>query len=66
MDVEEANKLGLDRREYTRRKSLGESLCAYTPGGRAVTEYMEFWNCKQKVVKTGQRKYVPNVDPRVV
>jgi ATP-dependent protease ClpP protease subunit len=55
MDVEEANKLGLDRMEYTRRKSLGESLCVYTPAGRAVTEYVEFWNCKQKVLKTGQR-----------
>ncbi len=55
MDVQEANKLGLDRREYTRRKSFGESLCAYTAAGRAVADYSEFWNCKQRVLKTGQR-----------
>jgi hypothetical protein len=55
LDVEEANKLGLDRMEYTRRKSLGESICAYGPTGRAVSDYMEFWNCKQRILKTGQR-----------
>jgi ATP-dependent protease ClpP protease subunit len=54
-DVEEANKLGLDRREYTRRKSLGENICIYTPAGLAVTEAMDFWNCKQRVLKTGHR-----------
>ena len=54
-DVEEANKLGLDRMEYTRRKYLGENLCVYTPAGLVVTDYMEFWNCKQRVLKSGQR-----------
>jgi ATP-dependent protease ClpP protease subunit len=54
-DVQEANKLGLDRREYTRRKSLGENLCAYTSTGGAVTDYSEFLNCKQRVLKTGRR-----------
>jgi ATP-dependent protease ClpP protease subunit len=55
LDVEEANKLGLDRREYTRRKALGEAICVYTPAGLAVTEYREFWNCKQRVLRTGRR-----------
>lgn len=55
LDVQEANKLGLDRREYMRRKSLGESLCSYTSTGGAVTDYSEFLNCKQRVLKTGRR-----------
>jgi ATP-dependent protease ClpP protease subunit len=54
-DVEEANQLGLDRMEYTRRKALAESICERTPAGGAVTDYTEFWNCKQRVLKTGQR-----------
>jgi len=46
-DVREANQLGLDRREYTRRKALGESICAYTAAGEPVTDYSEFWKCKR-------------------
>lgn len=54
-DVQEANQLGLDRREYTRRKMLGETLCLYTKAGEPVTDYFEFWKCKQGILKTGQR-----------
>jgi hypothetical protein len=54
-DVQEANKLGLDRREYTRRKALGERQCAYTTVGQAVTDYSDFLRCKQKILLTGQR-----------
>jgi len=48
-EVQEAKQLGLDRLEYTRRKALGESQCAYT------NDYSEFWNCKQRVLTTGRR-----------
>jgi ATP-dependent protease ClpP protease subunit len=54
-DVREAAQLGLDRAEYTRRKALGESVCAYTSAGEPVADYPEFWKCKQRVLKTGQR-----------
>jgi ATP-dependent protease ClpP protease subunit len=54
-DVQEANELGLDRREYTRRKAVGEAQCAYTAAGQAVTDYAEFLRCKQKILTTGQR-----------
>jgi len=54
-DVREAAQLGLDRAEYTRRKALGESLCLYTPSGNPVTDETEFWNCKQRLLKTGHR-----------
>jgi hypothetical protein len=46
-DVQEASQLGLDRREYTRRKALGESLCPVTDA--------EWWKCRQRVMRTGQR-----------
>ena len=54
-DIEEANRLGLDRMEYTRRKAFAESICERTPAGQPVTDYSEFWNCKQRVLKTGKR-----------
>jgi hypothetical protein len=54
-DVREAAQLGLDRAEYARRKALGESVCAYTSAGEPVADYPEFWKCKQRVLKTGQR-----------
>jgi ATP-dependent protease ClpP protease subunit len=46
-DVQEANKLGLDRREYIRRKVLGEHLC---PDSEP-----EFWQCRRRVLQTGGR-----------
>ncbi len=53
-DIGEANKLGLDRREYTRRKALGDQICAYTvDGGRAT--YSEYAKCKQSILRTGRR-----------
>jgi hypothetical protein len=55
MDAREANQLGLDRSEHTRRKALGENICVYTAAGEPVTDYTEFWKCKQRVLKTGQR-----------
>src|SRR5262245_50470427 len=46
-DVQEANKLGLERREYIRRKVLGEHLC---PDSEP-----EFWKCRRRVLQTGGR-----------
>ncbi len=46
-DVQEANQLGLDRREYTRRKALGENLCPVTDA--------EWWKCRQRVMRTGRK-----------
>jgi hypothetical protein len=54
-DVEEANKMRLDRREYTRRKALGDSLCLFTAAGEPMTDYSELWKCKQRVLQSGQR-----------
>jgi tetratricopeptide (TPR) repeat protein len=61
-DVEEANKLGLDRREYTRRKALGESLCLFTVAGEPMTDYSQFWTCKQRVLQTGKRSPAPKAE----
>jgi hypothetical protein len=54
-EVQEAQRLGLDRQEYTRRKALGESQCGYTSSGEPVTDYSEFWNCKKSILTTGRR-----------
>jgi hypothetical protein len=53
-DVQEANQLGLDRREYTRRKSLGISSCIFNS---ATGQYMtdgEMLDCRRRVLTTGQ------------
>jgi hypothetical protein len=50
-DLQEANQLGLDRREYTRRKALGDSVCPYT----AASDYGEVSACRQRVLTTGRR-----------
>jgi hypothetical protein len=46
-DIEEANRLGLDRREYTRRKALGAAQCPTLP-------WQENAACRLKILKTGQ------------
>jgi ATP-dependent protease ClpP protease subunit len=48
-DVQEANELGLDRREYTRRKSLGGILCDNLSTG----DYSAFIECKRSILKHG-------------
>jgi hypothetical protein len=53
-DVSEANQLGLDRQEYTRRKMLGETLCAYTAGG-ALADGRHYEDCKIHFLKTGTK-----------
>jgi hypothetical protein len=53
-DVQEANGLGLDRREYTQRKTLGETLCTYSISG-AIADYFEYSDCKMRILKTGAR-----------
>ncbi len=53
-DVQEANGLGLDRREYTQRKTLGETLCTYSISG-AIADYVEYSDCKIRILKTGAR-----------
>ena len=53
-DVEEANELGLNRREYTRRKMLGEKQCAYSDDG-ALADYIEYADCKTRILRTGAK-----------
>jgi len=52
-DVKEANQLGLDRQEYTRRKMLGENLCAYSGSGD-VTDARQYEDCKIRFLETGR------------
>ena len=47
-DVQAANQLGLSRREYTRRKALGNDLCSQ------VGELRELIDCKDRVLRTGR------------
>ncbi len=47
-DVQEANQLGLDRREYTRRKSLGNSFC-----DASVSDENGVTACKESILKHG-------------
>ncbi|MBB5050998.1 hypothetical protein HNQ36_000952 [Afipia massiliensis] len=54
-DIEEAKQLNLDRREYTRRKSIGATLCLFTMSGEVVTDHLEYSNCQKRVLATGQR-----------
>jgi hypothetical protein len=52
-DVYEANKLGLDRREYTRRKSLGIDSCIYnSTTGKQMTDG-EVLDCRRRILTTG-------------
>jgi hypothetical protein len=53
-DVNETNKLGLDRQEYTRRKMLGETLCAYSSSG-ALADGRDYADCKDRFLRTGAR-----------
>jgi hypothetical protein len=46
-NVQEANQLGLDRQEYTRRKALGESVCSN------LSIYQRE-DCKRRLLRTGQ------------
>jgi hypothetical protein len=46
-DVQEANRLGLDRREYTRRKVIWNELCSSMPDREAVS-------CKRRIMRTGR------------
>jgi hypothetical protein len=48
-DIQEANQLGLDRREYTRRKALGDSICNRV----GESNYLEANACKQRVLNLG-------------
>ena len=48
-DIKEANELGLDRLEYTRRKSLGGILCDSLSTG----DYGAFIACKRSILKHG-------------
>jgi ATP-dependent protease ClpP protease subunit len=66
-DIKEANRMGLDRQEYTRRKALGDSSCAYTGNSGSYTEplepgdsvkwtnYSEYVDCKDRILKTGRK-----------
>jgi hypothetical protein len=47
-EVDEATRLGIDRREYIRRKALGDGVC------RSATDDSDYLNCKQRVLETGR------------
>jgi ATP-dependent protease ClpP protease subunit len=53
-DVQEANKLGLDRREYTRRKALGLSSCVYNSGTGNLMTQSEMLDCRRRILTIGQ------------
>jgi hypothetical protein len=52
-DAADANRLGFDRLEYTRRKALADNACVRTATGEPAADYTQF--CKQRVLKTGKR-----------
>jgi ATP-dependent protease ClpP protease subunit len=52
-DVQEANQLGLDRREYTRRKSLGVQSCVYNPSTGEIMAGGEMLDCRRRILTTG-------------
>ena len=52
-DVQAANQLGLDRREYTRRKSLGINSCIFnSTTGKYMTDG-EMLDCRKRILSTG-------------
>ena len=52
-DVQEANQLGLDRREYNRRKALGVKSCLYNSGTGALMTDGEILDCRRRILTTG-------------
>jgi hypothetical protein len=52
-DVDEANQLGLDRLEYTRRKSLGINLCVYNSTTGELMTHLEMFACRRRILTTG-------------
>jgi ATP-dependent protease ClpP protease subunit len=52
-DVQEANQLGLDRREYTRRKALGIECIYNTRTGEFMTQ-REVFDCRRRFLTTGR------------
>jgi len=53
-DVQKASKLGIDRLEYNRRKTLARS-CIYTTADEVETNQSAFFACKEHILKTGRR-----------
>ena len=47
-EVRETTRLGIDRREYVRRKALGDGVC------RSATDDSDYLNCKQRGLETGR------------
>jgi ATP-dependent protease ClpP protease subunit len=52
-DVQEANQLGLDRREYTRRKSLGINSCIFNSITGKYMSDGEMLDCRRRILTTG-------------
>ena len=52
-DVHEANELGLDRREYTRRKALGIETCVYNSRTGARMTDGEMLDCRRRILTIG-------------
>jgi hypothetical protein len=53
-DVQEANRLGLDRREYTRRKTLGIQSCIYNSATGELMTDGEMLDCRERILTTGR------------
>jgi ATP-dependent protease ClpP protease subunit len=53
-DVQEANQLGVDRREYTRRKSLGINACIFNSMTGKYMSDGEMFDCRRRILTTGR------------
>jgi ATP-dependent protease ClpP protease subunit len=53
-DVQEANTLGLDRREYTRRKALGIESCVYNSSTGNLMTSSEMLDCRRRILTIGR------------
>jgi hypothetical protein len=60
-EVSEANRLGIDRREYIRRKALGDSVCAAFGAAGHPADYLD---CKKRVLETVNASLGPTDDPK--
>src|ERR1700737_149118 len=53
-DVREAAQLGLDRREYTRRKALGINACIFNSMTGKYMSDGEMFDCRRRILTTGR------------
>jgi hypothetical protein len=53
-DVQDANRLGVDRREYTRRKSLAIESCVYNSSTGDFMTVREMLDCRRRILTNGR------------